>query len=99
MFNWIVNISLLLIAGGDAYFAYYKLTGLWQLTFIFLAGLLFGMFLMNIKLIVKDKKLGTYKRQLEKESVTSDENAAKVKVLEQKIDVLEKALDNALNKS
>ena len=96
MFNWIVNIALLVISGWDVYFAYYKLEGLWQLAFIFLAGLLFGIFLMNMKLIVKDKKLGAYKRQLEKESVNSDENAAKVKVLEQKIEVLEKALKNAL---
>lgn len=98
MFNWILNIAFLIVAACDTYFAYYKLTGLWQLVFIFLAGLLFGMFLMNMKLIVKNKKLGTYKRQLEKESVSSDENAAKVKVLEQKIEVLEKALENALRR-
>ena len=96
MFNWILNILLLATSAYNAYFAYYKLTGLWQLVFIFLAGLLFGMFLMSIKLVVKEKKLGSYKRQLEKESVISDENSAKVKVLEQKIEVLEKALENAL---
>jgi hypothetical protein len=52
---------------------------------------------MNIFLIVKNKKLNIYQRKLEKESISSDENAAKVKVLESKIQVLEKALENAIN--
>ena len=42
--------------------------------------------------------INTYKRKLEKESVTSEESSAKVKVLESKIEVLEKALENALKK-
>ena len=41
--------------------------------------------------------LNAYKRQLEKGVVISDESSARVKVLEQKIEVLEKALENALN--
>ena len=43
-----------------------------------------------------NKKINVYQRQLEKEAISSDENAAKVKVLEAKIQVLEKALENAL---
>lgn len=70
-----------------------------QLGISFLAGLLLGMFLMNIVLIVKNKKINAYQRKLEKESISSDENAAKVKVLESKIEVLEKALKNALNQN
>lgn len=67
-----------------------------QCLLTFIAGSIVGILLMNLFLIVKDKKIMTYKRQLEKESISSDENAAKVKVLEAKIQVLEKALENAL---
>lgn len=69
-----------------------------QLSIIFILGFFLGVFLMNILLVVKNKKLGIYKRQLEKESISSDENVARVKVLESKIQVLEKALENALKK-
>ena len=47
-------------------------------------------------MIVKNNKIKAYQRQLEKESISSDDNSARVKVLEQKIEVLEKALENAL---
>ena len=67
-----------------------------QLSIVFTAGIIIGLLLMNIFLIVKNKKINVYKRQLEKEAISSDENAAKVKVLESKIEVLEKALENAL---
>ena len=70
---------------------------IYQLIFSFVLGLILGLFLMNIFVIVKNKKIGAYQRQLEKESISSDENAAKVKVLESKIEVLEKALESALN--
>ena len=65
---------------------------------MFIAGMLFGIFLMNIKLNVKNERISTYKRELEKEAVLSTESDAKVKVLESKIEVLEKALENALKK-
>lgn len=67
-----------------------------QLTIAFILGVVIGILLMNIFIIVKNKKISIYKRQLEKEAISSDENAAKVKVLESKIQVLEKALENAL---
>ena len=67
-----------------------------QVLITFLSGFLTGILLMTLFINVKNKKLGAYKRQLEKEAVSSDENAAKVKVLESKIEVLEKALENAL---
>ena len=73
-----------------------SLTLVMQCLLTFIAGSIIGILLMNLFLIVKDKKIMTYKRQLEKESISSDENAAKVKVLEAKIQVLEKALENAL---
>ena len=46
----------------------------------------------------KNQKISAYKRQIERESVSSDESSARVKVLESKIEVLEKALENALKK-
>ena len=67
-----------------------------QVLITFLSGFFTGILLMTLFINVKNKKLGAYKRQLEKEAVSSDENAAKVKVLESKIEVLEKALENAL---
>ena len=51
---------------------------------------------MGIKLHVKNTKLNSYKRELEKEAISSSENSSRVKVLESKIEVLEKALENAL---
>ena len=63
---------------------------------IFLSGVLTGILLMGIKLRVKDTKLNSYKRELEKEAISSSENSSRVKVLESKIEVLEKALENAL---
>ena len=67
-----------------------------QLGISFFVGFLLGILLMNIFVVVKNKKINVYQRKLEKESISSDENLAKVKVLEAKIQVLEKALENAL---
>ena len=67
-----------------------------QNSITFILGTILGLLLMNIFIIIKNKKINIYKRQLEKETISSDENAAKVKVLESKIKVLEKALENAL---
>ena len=63
---------------------------------IFLSGVLTGILLMGFKLKVKTSKLNSYKRELEKEAISSSENSSRVKVLESKIEVLEKALENAL---
>ena len=63
---------------------------------IFLAGFLFGTVLMMFALKIKTSKLNSYKRELEKETVLSSESSSRVKVLESKIEVLEKALENAL---
>ena len=76
---------------------FFNLSLMYQLVIAFLAGMTFDYFIMIFIMFAKNKKIGAYQRQLEKESVSSDENAAKVKVLEAKIQVLEKALENALN--
>lgn len=88
-------LSLSLFAG---WYSISNLSGIYTKAGIFISGLLFGIFLMSIKLNVKNNKINSYKRELEKESITSSESTARVKVLESKIEVLEKALENALKK-
>ena len=76
---------------------FFNLNLVFQLSIAFVSGIILGILLMNIFIIIKNKKINIYKRQLEKEAISSDENAAKVKVLEAKIQVLEKTLEKALN--
>ena len=68
----------------------------YQLILAFFGGMTFDAFILVVILYNKSKELEAYKRQLEKQSIFSDESSSKVKVLEQKIEVLEKALENAL---
>ena len=98
MLSWFVNFGFLILTVVSVLYSYYNLSALYQLIGFFFAGLMFGCFLMNIKLNVKESKINLYKRELEKESISSTESDAKVKVLESKIEVLEKALENALKK-
>ena len=70
----------------------------YQLILAFFAGLILDSIIFIIIINKKNQSLNAYKRQLEKGSVISDESSARVKVLEAKIEVLEKALENALNK-
>lgn len=73
-------------------------TGL--LLIIFLVGGEFIMLCTLYPLIMKkNEKESAYERRLEKTSVSNDESSAKVKVLEAKIEVLEKALKDALNQN
>lgn len=60
----------------------------------FLAGLALGL----IFYFREKSKLTAYKRELEKTSVAASCDSSKVGVLEAKIQVLEKALQDALNK-
>lgn len=66
--------------------------------FAFVAGTLAGIFWVASFNVSTKAKLKEYQRKLEKTSVQSDEESSKVAVLEEKIKVLEKALDSALNK-
>ena len=66
---------------------------------LFIAGEL-SMLMFFAPLITKSKeKQGPYERKLEKNSVSNDESNAKIKVLENKIEVLEKALSDALKRN
>lgn len=64
-----------------------------------LSGLIAGIIFMLHFVLQKNTAVKAYERQLEKTSVSSDENSAKVKVLEAKIQTLEKALEEATKKN
>ena len=70
----------------------------WYSAYTFIFGFLLGLIAAVIASWVHSIKINQYKRRLEKESVVSEENSARDKVLESKIEVLEKALENALKK-
>lgn len=78
----------------------YSLTiGAWLfiLLIYFLGELELALFFLPVIMQNREKE-GAYERRLEKTSVSNDESNAKVKVLENKIQVLEKALEDALKK-
>jgi len=66
---------------------------------ILLAGIFAGIFWASSFYISNKSKLKEYQRKLEKTTVQSDEDSSKVAVLEEKIKVLEKALETALNQN
>lgn len=76
----------LTFANGAVNFAIYTVL-------IFVLGITFGTIRDSI---YSGKKLSALKREQEKSSISSTESQAKVKVLEAKIQTLEKALENAL---
>lgn len=98
MKNFAYASLLLILSIIGVLYSYTGLSGKWELLGFFFSGLCFGIFLMILKLNVKNDKISSYKRELEKESINADNSSAKVKVLESKIEVLEKALENALKK-
>ena len=98
MIKLFINLFLLFLSVGIGWCSIYYFRGEQTLLGLFLSGVFFGVFLMNLKLNVKNDRINSYKRELEKESISSSEAESKVKVLESKIEVLEKALEKALNK-
>ena len=62
------------------------------------AGLLAGLFLFVPFYLTQTEQLYAYKRELEKSSIKTDSSSSQVKVLQAKVNVLEKALKEALNK-
>ena len=97
MIKFFINLFLLGLSAIIGWCSIYYFRGELTLLGVFVSGLILGTFLMNIRLNVKNDRINSYKRELEKESVNSDEAASRVKVLESKIEVLEKALEKALN--
>ena len=94
----ILSILLIIISICFAGYVIMNYSGKFYSGIIFLAGMTAGISLSSLKINSKNKVLNSYKRELEKEAIASDENASRVKVLEAKIEVLEKALENALKK-
>lgn len=93
-----VLILLALLSLCGSFYSYIEISSNIAKVLEFIFGTLFGVFLMNIIVFSKNKKINSYARELEKESIASSENSSRVKVLEAKIEVLEKALENALKK-
>ncbi len=92
-------ILLTILAFAASVLIFMFMTGKTAIAAEFVSSSLFGIFLMNIIIFSKNKKINSYARELEKESVVSAESSSRVKVLESKIEVLEKALENALKKN
>ena len=93
IFLRIISILLLIALGYVCYESKdYKLAILACCGFV--TGILF---VLSYTLDIS-RKLKAYKRELEKSSINTDESDSKVKILESKIEVLEKALKDALNK-
>lgn len=63
-----------------------------------IAGLTAGAAWMGSFYFISMNKLKEYRRKLEKDSVAAECESSKIGVLEAKIEVLEKALQSALNK-
>lgn len=61
-------------------------------------GVLIGAIWLGQFYFSEKGKLGVYKRELEKSSISDSSNKSRVEVLEAKIATLEKALQDALNK-
>ncbi len=91
-----LSVLLLVLSFVIAVMALYEFSGKTMGAITYMCGMIGGMSLGIIKLLSKNAALNSYKRELEKEAISSDESSAKVKVLESKIEVLEKALENAL---
>ena len=62
------------------------------------AGIISGICLFVPFYLAQTEQLYAYKREVEKSSIKSDSSNSQVKVMQAKIDVLEKALKEALNK-
>lgn len=68
-------------------------------TFLMLGiGFFVGLALFSPFYFAQEEKLNAYKRELEKSSVKKDSSSSQVKVLQAKVEVLERALKEALNK-
>lgn len=65
---------------------------------VLLAGLFVGVALTLPFYFAEMDKLAAYRRELERRDIKSDTNSSKVKVLEAKVQVLEKALRDALGR-
>mgnify|MGYP007101825811 CR=1 FL=1 len=66
--------------------------------YIFTFGFSLSALIYNLLYKKLETALNMYKRGMEKESIDKTESSSRIKVLESKIEVLEKALEEALKK-
>jgi len=59
-------------------------------------SMVLGIYAMTFLRLKQEKTIKEYRRELERRGIDKDENSSKVKVLESKIVVLEKALEESL---
>ncbi len=93
IFLRLISILILICTG----YLCYELKD-YKLAIFACSGFIIGILFTLSYMLDVSRKLKVYKRELEKSSINSDESDSKVKVLESKIEVLEKALKDALNK-
>ncbi len=111
MKNNLFRVLWLIIFFTALYFAYktgmeiYKIIGadniklyIVMIIGVLLAGFSFGAIIFGWINTSTSNSLNMYKRELERESIDKTESSSRIKVLESKIQVLEKALDEALKK-
>ena len=67
--------------------------------YVFICGFALAGIFFEFLYSSTSNSLNAYKRELEKESIDKTESSSKIKVLESKIEVLEKALEEALKKN
>ena len=105
----LITLFWLILFGTSAYFSYnlglniYKQTTNQQLLLevilcTFITGFSICATILNLIHSNTSESLNVYKRELEKESIDKTESSSRIKVLESKIQVLEKALDEAIKK-
>lgn len=109
MKKYFSSLVWLSLAIASAYYGYKTFNGLLTHTenskliidgivFVFVCGFSLSAMIYNFMYKTTSNSLNMYKRELEKESVNKAESTSRVKVLESKIEVLEKALEEALKK-
>lgn len=94
-----IVFDLILLANNANFIVYRHVDLMLIFLIIFLAGLNAGIFWSAAYYLPLQKRTKEYERKLEKTSIASEEESSKVAVLEEKIKVLEKALDSALGKN
>lgn len=102
---WFIVLAAAMYFGYESFsVVYLKITSdisnllLKTMICVFVSGLSISALVYDIICSSTAESLNSYKRELEKESIGKTETSSRVKVLESKIEVLEKALSEALNK-
>lgn len=109
MKKYIVPLFLFLLLGVVIYFGYEAFSSIYNsldskimnvliktMICVFIAGIALCALVYDLIYSSTLVSLESYKRELEKESINKTESSSRVKVLESKIEVLEKALEDAL---